>query len=126
MYVRSLGAFNLRCFRSAELELQFPDRENGPELLFPNVNLLLGINGSGKTTILKAIALGILGETLQGAGFVPYRLVRREAGKKIAVLRSRLVVDFQDLKRERSEELARDVSIARVRDQERLGAYQVD
>lgn len=128
MYVRSLQAFNLRCFREAELNLQFPGREPGQGPLFSNVNLLLGINGSGKTTILKAIALGILGETLEGAGFVPYRLVRREPTQeegesRIAVLRSRLVLHAQDLPRENTEELARDIGIARIRDQERLHPY---
>ena len=45
----------------------------------PNVNLLLGDNGSGKTSVLRAAALAALGPILASgsAGFVPYSLVRR-------------------------------------------------
>jgi energy-coupling factor transporter ATP-binding protein EcfA2 len=60
MYVSSLQIENLRCFKSAEIELQYPGRSQDEAALLPNVNLLLGINGSGKTTVLKAIALAVL------------------------------------------------------------------
>lgn len=77
MYVRSLQIENLRCFKSAEIELQYPGRSQDEATLLPNVSLLLGINGAGKSTILKAIALGVLGDVLPMSGFVPYHLVRR-------------------------------------------------
>lgn len=60
MYVRSLQIENLRCFKSTEIELQYPGRDPAGVILLPNVTLLLGINGSGKTTVLKAIALAVL------------------------------------------------------------------
>jgi hypothetical protein len=41
-----------------------------------NVTLLVGINGSGKTSILRAIALGMLSPVLGESGYRPYYLVR--------------------------------------------------
>jgi len=80
VYVRSLRIANLRCFREAELELQFPGREQESPPALSNVNLLLGDNGSGKTTVFKAIALAVLSRFLEGSGYVPYQLTRRETG----------------------------------------------
>lgn len=81
MYVQTLRISNLRCFREAELALQYPGRETtGPRL--PNVNLILGNNGTGKTSVLRAIALAALSAVIQSSGFVPYRLVRRTDSEK--------------------------------------------
>jgi hypothetical protein len=80
MYVRSLRIKNLRCFREAELALQFPGREQDSPPALPNVNLLLGDNGSGKTTVFKALSLAVLAPVLEGSGYVPYELTRREWG----------------------------------------------
>jgi hypothetical protein len=79
MYIRSLSIYNLRCFGKTELELQYPGRDD--ELasdVLPNVNVLLGGNGSGKTSVLRALAMAPLGPVLaEASGFVPYYLVRR-------------------------------------------------
>jgi hypothetical protein len=80
VYVRSLRISNLRCFREAELDLQFPGKEQESPPALPNINLLLGDNGSGKTTVFKAIALAVLAPVIEGSGYRPYQLTRREVG----------------------------------------------
>lgn len=86
MYIERLHIRNLRCFRGPpDIELLHPDRDlkafeqhtgvAAPR--FPNVNLLLGDNGVGKTTILKALALGVLAPVVSSSGYVPHRLLRR-------------------------------------------------
>jgi energy-coupling factor transporter ATP-binding protein EcfA2 len=74
-YATSLLMANLRCFPHARIDLRFPGEDSN--LTLPNVNLLLGDNGSGKSTILRAIAMAALGPVLDSSGFVPYRLVRQ-------------------------------------------------
>ncbi len=59
-----------------------PDQRFGSDLPkpnLPNINLLLGNNGLGKTTLLKAVALAALGPAVGDSGIYPYQLVRREA-----------------------------------------------
>jgi hypothetical protein len=79
MYLTSLEMKNLRCFETATVSLLYPGKAGVPKPVLANVNLLLGVNGAGKTTILKAIALAVLTPVLQSSGFVPYWLVRRPA-----------------------------------------------
>mgnify|MGYP000255192285 CR=1 FL=1 len=74
MYVSALKITNLRCFASADLDFIHPAQDTHE---IANVTLLLGDNAAGKTTILRAIALAILGESLLYSGFVPDRLIRR-------------------------------------------------
>lgn len=80
MYVDSLKIKNLRCFRDVAIELQYPDKKISSKensLKFPNINLLLGNNGSGKSSILKALALASLAPVLKGgSGLTLYRMVR--------------------------------------------------
>ncbi|RKH57400.1 AAA family ATPase [Corallococcus llansteffanensis] len=83
MYVQSLSILNVRGFKSVAMKLRHPDepREEdaaGTVLHLPNITLLLGNNGSGKTTVLRAVALSTLAPILTyGSGYVPYALVRR-------------------------------------------------
>lgn len=132
MYVRSLRITNLRCFREAELTLQYPGREQESPPALPNVNLLLGDNGSGKTTVFKAIALAVLAPVMEGSGYVPYQLVRREAAGYLvasAEIKPDLVLHGQDsgfpslpgavLERSAAE-LVAGVKISKVEDFERL------
>ncbi len=84
-YAHSIKIENLCCFEEADLEFQYPGRKiPGTELPaalpgFENINLIVGDNGSGKTTILKAVALAILGGALPKiGGFVPNWLVRAD------------------------------------------------
>lgn len=81
MYIEKLYVKNFRCFDEAEVTFEFDGRHaesKAPRL--PNVNLILGDNGTGKTAILMAITLSVLGRVIQSSGFRPYFLVRR-AGK---------------------------------------------
>lgn len=81
MYIDSLEVSEFRCFKNAQVSFQYRGKSKGtkrkPEPEFPNVNLILGDNGTGKTTILKGIVLGVLGTIIQSTGFRPYYLVRR-------------------------------------------------
>ena len=75
MYIDQLNLENVRTFGMGKpLEFVHPDREfreagtaattNGkllPQPRLPNVTLLLGENGSGKTTVLRALAAGAFG-----------------------------------------------------------------
>ncbi len=89
MYINDLRAVRFRTFEDVSMEFLHADREwarkgerktkkkQFSKPRFPNVNLLLGDNGSGKTTALKAIALAGLGPAVQDANIPAYRLIRR-------------------------------------------------
>jgi len=78
MYVESISIERFTCFRQVQTTLVVPG-DGSPEGL-DNVNLVLGVNGAGKTSLLRALALSTLGELLMQSGMVPRHLVRR--GKK--------------------------------------------
>lgn len=111
MYVRSLSIQNLRSFESVELPLCYPGdgapatTGNLPHL--DNVTLLLGSNGSGKTSVLRAVALSTLAPVLaMGSGYVPYALVRRIKGRAAdkARVKAHVVLHEQDGLKEGEEE----------------------
>lgn len=64
MYIDHLSLTNFRTFRESRIDFVHPEQDfKGLGLPVPklkNVNLLLGNNGMGKTTLLKAIALSAL------------------------------------------------------------------
>jgi hypothetical protein len=81
MYINSMCLRNFRVFRSSDIRFVHPDQRfdaDLPEPSLPNINLLLGNNGLGKTTLLKAVALAALGPAVGDSGIYPYQLVRRE------------------------------------------------
>jgi WD40 repeat protein len=72
-----------------------------------NVTLLLGSNGSGKTSVLRAVALSTLAPVLaMGSGYVPYALVRRIKGRAAdkARVKAHVVLHEQDGLKEGEEE----------------------
>lgn len=84
MYIEKLTIRDFRCFAKTEIELQYPGRRASknhpvPQRL-PNVNLFIGENGSGKTSVFRAAALGILAPVIRSSGFQAELLVRRAAG----------------------------------------------
>jgi hypothetical protein len=86
MYIDSITIENFRTFRKARIQLCHSDRKGTkalPAPKLPNINLLLGNNGFGKTTMLKAIALAALGPAVADSGIYPYRLIRREPGEDL-------------------------------------------
>ncbi|MFM8332685.1 MAG: ATP-binding protein, partial [Candidatus Methylumidiphilus sp.] len=85
MFIDSIRLQNFRTFRETEISFVHPDQDfkklGLPKPRLPNINLLLGNNGWGKTTLLKAIALAAFGparplERYADAGY----FVRREPG----------------------------------------------
>ncbi len=81
MYINQLEIINVRTFKKSKLQLLHPDRRYTkalPKPKLPNVNLLLGDNGAGKTTFLKAVAITGLGPAIGDAHLPTYRLARRE------------------------------------------------
>lgn len=79
MYAKRLTIADFKCFGRATLDLQYPGRSRQPVSDLPNINLVLGDNGGGKSSVLRAIAIAMLAPALLESGFVPYRLVRRPA-----------------------------------------------
>lgn len=94
MWLSSLKIKNLRVFDSAEIDLSKgpSDRDLG------NVTVFLGTNGSGKTSLLRAIALAALGGILPSSGMRPYSLVRRvgRETRKICAIEGKFLPSPQD------------------------------
>lgn len=80
MYAKSLTIKDFKCIERAELRFQFPGRKGKGRSPLGNVNLILGNNGAGKSSVLRAIAISILAQVLPNSGFLPYRYVRRPPG----------------------------------------------
>lgn len=82
MYIDTIKIRNFRIFRESETKFVHPDRlfsnDKLPKPKLSNINLLLGSNGLGKITLLKAVSLAALGPAVSDSGIYPYRLIRRE------------------------------------------------
>lgn len=81
MYINEIKLKNFRTFENESITFVHPDQNfkllGIPEPKLKNINLLLGNNGSGKSALLKAIALLALGPAAKSSGLFIYRLVRR-------------------------------------------------
>lgn len=122
MYVQKISISQLRSFREAEVEFCHP---GGEEADVPNVTLLLGDNGAGKTSILRAIALTALAPVIGQSGFRPYKLLRRtrDESPDQAVLRGEFLLHSQDLgtkDRKQSRSVSTEATIVRRGDVEQV------
>lgn len=57
MYAKSIAMYGFKCFGKAEVELLYPGRAEETPLKHPNVNLILGDNGGGKSSVLLLICI---------------------------------------------------------------------
>jgi AAA domain, putative AbiEii toxin, Type IV TA system len=93
MYIETLDLENVRTFTHSKFSFIHPDMRfrspnvDGsarkrllPKPKLPNINLLLGDNASGKTTVLQSIALAALGPAAREAQLPLRRLVRYPPG----------------------------------------------
>ena len=81
MYIEELLMQNFRRFAEASLTLNHPAREySGSAPRLKNVNLLLGDNGSGKSSVFKALALASFAPIINSINLPPALLVRRMPG----------------------------------------------
>lgn len=108
MYIDSLVLTDFRSFKNVTVRFLHPDRRfeaaalRMPRPRLPNLNLVLGNNGLGKTALLRALGLALLGPAAQHAGIFPYCLVRREPENSAAenalrsTLRARFTLHAQD------------------------------
>lgn len=79
VYAKTLSIYEFKCFQKAKLDFQYPGRKNAGVSEISNINLILGDNGGGKSSVLRGLAIAVLAPALMRSGFVPYRLVRRQA-----------------------------------------------
>lgn len=77
MRLSSIRAKNFKCFEDAHLD--FEVKTDSP---FPNIHVLLGENGTGKSALLQAIALAVLNEALRDSGLFLRAMTRRAPGEE--------------------------------------------
>ena len=78
MYIEEIKIKNLRVFAEASATFQYPGRKCTKDeraVAIPNLNLILGNNGAGKSSLLKAIGLSAIGPLAMK--FTPFMLVRK-------------------------------------------------
>ena len=123
MYVNSIQLNDFRTLARTSVAFSYRGRERFgdlPQPRLPNVNVLLGDNGCGKTSVLRAIALAGLGPAVRDAGIFPHSLVRRDrvGFKNEARIIAHLRLHAQDHSEE-SEVLSR-ITVTRKGDIEQL------
>ncbi|WP_428150912.1 AAA family ATPase [Brevundimonas sp.] len=111
MYAKSLSIYDFKCFQKAKLDLQYPGRRSAGASEISNINLILGDNGGGKSSVLRGLAIAVLAPALMRSGFVPYRLVRRQAPGTPPIKECLLKVKGQPDRHERHAGLKGDVEL---------------
>ena len=81
MYLKSLEIERFRAFRHTGVSFRYPGADGSGKLKYPNINLLLGNNGMGKSAALKAAALALMSPVISSTGYRAYSLARREVDK---------------------------------------------
>ena len=73
MYIQSLELYNIKAFEKLELDFSRPDTS-----LYAGMNIFVGGNSSGKSTLLKGIAMALSGPTIANQQLInPAGWVRR-------------------------------------------------
>ena len=94
MYISSVKLKDFRCYHRAETTFVHPGAAlDLPNDALKNVTLLVGVNGTGKTSILRAVALGVLAPIISVSGYRPYYLVRQTRAGAKAIVKGSVVVD---------------------------------
>ena len=99
MYVDRLKIENLKCFDKVQVDLNHPGRKYDSASATPrlkNINLFLGENGAGKTTVCQALCIAVLKSILatSAAGFRTEGFVR--VNQKSADIVASLELSDQD------------------------------
>lgn len=108
MYIESISVENLRVFSNINIEFVYPGKiyKTEPHLKprRKNINLLLGDNGAGKSTVLQAISLAALGPAVSDSGIFIHSFVRRASNEKLynelkksALISAYFVINKQDI-----------------------------
>jgi len=109
VHIDSIRLRNFRTFRDCTVQFCHPDADfealGFPKPALPNVNLILGNNGFGKTTLLKGIALAALGPAVSDAGVYPYRLVRRDPKSKKLIQEALVGAQFASHPQDRTDQV---------------------
>jgi tetratricopeptide (TPR) repeat protein len=105
MYFKEVKIQNLRSFQAATLRFNYPGtpQEDDPKTLVidesvpENVNLILGTNGSGKSTVLMALAISLIAKLPPNSGFNAHQLIRKGAVDGQAMIQAIMQLDQNDL-----------------------------
>lgn len=126
MYIRDLGLKDFRTFSSCRIAFCHRGRKDALRPSLPNVNLLLGENGTGKTSVLRAIALAGLGPLVRDAGIPAYYFVRKTKNRRAdkAVIAAELISHPQD--RIRSAQFSSQIYVHRRGDVEHFEYATID